>query len=318
MKTLGITLFTAFALAACNAADDDQRVVGELASDRIELTAEFSEAIVEIIVAEGETVTAGQVLLRQNDARAQARLADATAAYLQSRARMDELLRGPRREQITAARATVEGAAQDFDFRQGELTRIREIHQRGLASDELLDKASANHDASQATLKLRLAQLEELLTGTTIEELAQAEQAVEQMAARRETAKIDVDRHAITAPVDGIVDSRLFEIGERPGNGQPLLVMLGGEQPYARVYIPEHLRVQITVGTAAQIHIDGLTDPIAGRVRWVASEAAFTPYFSLTERDRGRLSFVAKIDISGDRERLPDGVPVEVEFDLDH
>ena len=60
-------------------------------------------------------------------------------------------------------------------------------------------------------------------------------------------------------------------------------------------------------------------NPVAidGRVRWVASEAAFTPYFALTERDRGRLSFVAKIDITEDRERLPDGVPVEVEFLLD-
>ena len=44
--------------------------------------------------------------------------------------------------------------------------------------------------------------------------------------------------------------------------------------------------------------------------------AAFTPYFALTERDRGRLSYLAKIDITENRERLPDGVPVEVEFVL--
>ena len=51
-----------------------------------------------------------------------------------------------------------------------------------------------------------------------------------------------------------------------------------------------------------------------GRVRWIASDPAFTPYFALTERDRGRLSYVAKVDITEQRERLPDGVPVEVEF----
>ena len=45
------------------------------------------------------------------------------------------------------------------------------------------------------------------------------------------------------------------------------------------------------------------------------NEAAFTPYFALTERDRGHLSYVAKIDLDVDGERLPDGVPVEVEIE---
>ena len=317
MKEVFIILIAAGALTACGPQDDSYRVVGELASDRIELTAEFNEPVVEIIVAEGAAVLAGQPLLRQNDARARARLAEATALYLHSKARMDEMLRGPRSEQITAARATVEGATQDLDFRQSEQLRISEIHKRGLASTEALDRANAALDASQANLKLRLAQLEELLAGTTAEELAQAEQAVNQNAARRDAAQIDVDRHIIIAPVDGVLDSRLFETGERPGIGQPVLVMLGGEQPYARVYVPEQLRVQIATGTKAKIVVDGLDTPIAAKVRWIASESAFTPYFALTERDRGRLSFVAKVDILEQRERLPDGVPVEVEFELD-
>jgi len=317
MKQVFMILIAALALTACDTQDDSHRVVGELASDRIELTAEFNEPVVAILVAEGTAVLSGQPLLHQDDARARARLAEAKALYLQSKARMDEMLRGPRSEQITAARATVEGATQDLNFRQSEQLRISEIHQRGLASTEALDRANAALDASQANLKLRLAQLEELLAGTTAEELAQAEQAVNQNAARRDAAQIDVDRHVLVAPVDGVLDSRLFETGERPGIGQPVLVMLGGEQPYARVYVPEQLRVQIATGTKAQIFVDGLDTPIAAEVRWIASESAFTPYFALTERDRGRLSFVAKVDILEQRERLPDGVPVEVEFELD-
>lgn len=121
----------------------------------------------------------------------------------------------------------------------------------------------------------------------------------------------------MTSPVDGVLDSRLFEIGERPGVGQPAMIVLGKTQAYARVYIPESLRVRVQPGTKTKIYVDGMDAPIAGRVRWVASEAAFTPYYALTERDRGRLSYVAKIDITEDRERLPDGVPVEVEFLLD-
>ena len=317
MKQQLLILISALALAACSPTEDEFRVVGELASERIELTAEFNEPIVEIAVGEGESVSIGQVLLRQNDARAQARLADADAAHLQTEARLDELVRGPRREKIAAGRANVEGATQDLEFRQGEQERIVDIHARGLASAEALDRANAMLDAAQANLKLRLAQLGELLAGTTIEELAQAEQSVKQSAARRDSAQIDVERHTYVAPADGVLDSRLFEMGERPGVGQPILVLLAGEQPYARVYVPEILRVRVGPGTEASIHVDGMETPVRGRIRWIASEPAFTPYFALTERDRGRLSYIAKIDIVEERDRLPDGIPVDVEFELD-
>ncbi|MFQ5609363.1 MAG: HlyD family secretion protein, partial [Woeseiaceae bacterium] len=148
----------------------------------------------------------------------------------------------------------------------------------------------------------------------TVEELSQAEQAVKQAQARRDNARVDLERHTIRAPTDGIADSRLFELGERPAPGQPVMILLGGKQAYARVYIPESMRVRVDAGTDATIYVDGLDEVLDGRVRWVATEAAFTPYFALTERDRGRLSYVAKVDIVGSRDRLPDGVPVEVEF----
>ncbi len=299
-------------IGACDSTSGDNRVVGELASDRIELTAEVAEPISEILVAEGESVTAGQVLMRQNSARAIARLAESEAALGQVQARLDELVRGPRSEQISAARASVNGAGDELKFRRADYARVQEIFAKNLASPELLDRAKAALDAAEANNDLRRAQLQELLSGTTIEELAQAEQAVKQAAARRDLLEVDLARHDIIAPVDGIVDSRLFELGERPAPGKALLIMLPGEQPYARVYVPEHLRVQITVGMPAMIYVDGLDEAINGRVRWVASEAAFTPYFALTERDRGHLTFLAKVDIAEERPRLPDGVPTEV------
>ncbi|MBT8082943.1 MAG: HlyD family efflux transporter periplasmic adaptor subunit [Gammaproteobacteria bacterium] len=304
-------------LAGCADSDDTNRAVGELASDRIELTAESVEPISAILVAEGEPVAAGQALVEQDDRRARARLAEAEANVGQLQARLDELVRGPRAELVAAARANLEGATQELEFREQEMDRTREVHARGLASPEALDRAQAALDAAQANVKLRLAQLEELLTGTTVEELAQAEQAVKQAQARRDAASIDLERHTVRSPVAGIADSRLFELGERPNPGQPVMIVLAGTQPFARVFVPERLRVGVSSGTKVRVFVDGLDTALDGRVRWVASEAAFTPYFALTERDRGHLSYVAKIDLDVDGNRLPDGVPVEVEFPVD-
>jgi HlyD family secretion protein len=310
-------MLTALFLAGCGAADNPDLVVGELASDRIELTAETNEPITAIRVTEGAAIAANQVLVEQDARRAAARLAEAEAVLGQVQARLDELVRGPRAELINAARANVEGATRELEFRESEMERTREVHARGLISPEALDQAQAALDAAQAGLKLRLAQLEELLAGTTIEEIAQAEHAVKQAGARRDQAQVDLERHTLRAPVAGVADSRLFELGERPNPGQPIMIVLGGDQPYARVYVPERLRVNVAPGTAARVFVDGLETPLDGRVRWVASDAAFTPYYALTERDRGRLTYATKIDLDVGGPRLPDGVPVEVEFIFD-
>ena len=313
-RTQLLALLAVLLGSACSSEPDAMRIVGELASDRVELTAEAGEPILEILVAEGEEVAAGQVLMKQDARRATARLAEAKAAFLQSQARLDELLRGPRSELIAAARANAAGAAQELAFRRSEFTRAKEIHERKLASEEALDSAKAALDAALANDELRRAQLQELLSGTTVEELAQAEQAVAQTAARRDLLAVDVERHQTVAPVSGIVDSRLFEVGERPSPGQAILILLPGEQPHARVYIPEELRLSVRVGSTVKVIIDGMPEMLDGRVRWVANEAMFTPYFALTERDRGHLTYAAKIDIDTDGDRLPDGVPVSVEL----
>jgi HlyD family secretion protein len=304
------------AVSGCQPTDSGRRVVGQLESDRIEMAADAAEPIVQIHVVEGQEVPEGKLLLRQDTARIEARLEEAEATLAQSRARLGELTRGPRKEQIAAARAGAAGAMRDVEFRKTEHARAERLHRQNLASEESVDRAQAALDAANADLEVQEAQLDELLEGTTVEELRQAESAVHQVEARIAFLKVESQRHSTFAPADGVVDSILFEPGERPSVGQPMVIFLSGAQPYARVYVPESLRVSVVPGTEARIVVDGLPQPLPGRVRWVSSEPAFTPYFALTERDRGRLSFAAKVDIDrgSNARRLPDGVPVEVEF----
>ncbi len=312
-----LALSIAVAVTACGSANTDSRIVGQLASDRIEIRAEVFEPIVEIAVTEGQRVSSGDLLLRQDDRRILSRIRETEAALAQSQARLDELIRGPRKEQIDAGRANVDGGRRELEFRKIEYRRAKQIFERELASPDRLDRAKAALDRAETTLEFESARLQEMLSGTTAEELAQARQAVQQVETRLASLQVDLDRHRPQAPVDGIIDSRRYELGEQPAIGQPMLILLSGAQPYARIYIPESQRVHVRPGTEALIYVDGLAEPLEGAVRWVSSEAAFTPYFALTEYDRGRLSFLAKVDILGDRSRLPDGVPVEVQLILD-
>jgi HlyD family secretion protein len=59
--------------------------------------------------------------------------------------------------------------------------------------------------------------------------------------------------------------------------------------------------------------VDGIAEPLAGTVRYISAEAAFTPYYALTQKDRTRLSYLAEVTLDDARAAaLPAGIPVQV------
>ncbi|MSQ92915.1 MAG: HlyD family secretion protein [Gammaproteobacteria bacterium] len=135
------------------------------------------------------------------------------------------------------------------------------------------------------------------------------------MPARAQVAELELGlaRHTIRAPRAGIVDALPYELGERPPRGAPVAVLLAAGQPYARVFIPEPMRASVKAGSPAMVRIDGTDRDWRGEIRFVSSEAAFTPYYALNERDRSRLSFLAEVVLTEpEAASLPTGMPVEV------
>lgn len=290
------------------------QALGQLESDRIELVAEFSEVITAIEVIEGETLAAGATVLRQDGARIDLQIEESLANIRRIEAILAEQISGPRVETIDAARANVEAAQIEQAYRGQELNRLTGLRERSLTSAESVDAAQNLLNAARARVELVSAQLAELLAGTRSEQIDQTNSQLAQARAQLASLELNKRRLLITATAGGVVDSLLFEVGERPRVGDVVAVLLGGEQPYARLYIPEPMRVQIRPGSQLQVAVDGLPNTLTGTVRRIASEAAFTPYFALNERDRGRLSYVAEVALPSMPERLPDGVPVQAVF----
>lgn len=288
-------------------------MVGTLERDRVELKVESDEPIIAIHVEDGQRVTAGTLVLEQDPTRATARLAQNVALREQAAARLAELVRGPRPETISVARARLE-ASKVLEFNAGEnLERTREIFARGLSSQGRLDTAETNYKTAVAQVKADTEALDRLLNGTTVEELDQATAALESAQAQEQQARLDLDRTQLRAPIDGVVDKVLFQIGERPAPGTTVAVQLNSSRIFARVYVPEHLRARVIPGSKLVVRIDGVNKELTGRVRWVSSDASFTPYFALTEHDRSRLSYLAEIDVP-DAGDLPTGLPLQVDF----
>lgn len=301
-------------LAACSNSTS-LPLPGTLERDRIDLVAQAPEPVVDRPVEEGARVAKGDVLLRLDDTRAQAQLSEAQAAYDQAAARLQEAVNGPRKQDIAAARARLKGAVGNFETAQREYARSRDLAKADVRSQSALDRARAALDSARAERDSAQAALDQLLEGTRQETLAQARAAVAQTRGALAAAKLDAERLTVRAPRAGIVDSLPYQLGERPPTHATVAVLLGATPVYAEFYLPEPLRARVHAGDHAVVHVDGRDQALTGHVTFIASEAAFTPYYALTERDRSRLAYRAKVVVDAEgADNLPAGVPVTVDF----
>lgn len=273
------TLFVAplvLGLTACGSGGTGLPLTGTLERDRMDLVAEAQEPIVQIAVHEGDRVKAGDLILRLDTSLFSTQVTQAQSARDQAAAR------------LPGADATFTRTQKDFD-------RFQQLVRQGTRPASDLDQARDALDNARAARNAAAAAL------------AQTQAALDQ-------AKISLDRLSLHAPRDATVDSLPYHLGERPPARAVVAVLLDASAAYAQVYIPEPLRAKVAAGSQATLKFDGIDKTYAGTLRYVAQDASFTPYYSLTERDRSRLAYLAKVYLQGDASALPSGAPVSVDF----
>lgn len=300
-------------VVGCSGNDAPREMHGTLERDRLELVAESNERIVELHVREGDTVATGDLLLRQEAGTMQARLDQSRAALVEAERRLADVVAGPRQREIDEARAALGGAASSFATEQKEYERVDALVERKLLSASSRDQARARRDAALAARDEARARLRLLEEGTRPEQVQQARAAVDRARASLAELETSAARYEVRAPRDGRIEALPYKLGERPPSGAPVVVMLADGVPYARIYVPEPLRAQVTAGRVVNVTMDGVDGSLHGVVRYVSAEAAYTPYYALTQKDRSRLSFLAEVALDDPKAAsLPVGLPVQV------
>ena len=293
------------------------QALGTLEYDRITLPAPAAERIVDIAVHEGEMVQGGARVLTLEQVRGDAQLAAAQAEVALRRQALAELRNGARTEDIEQARAHLAAATAQARDAGAYYQRVSPLGQKQLVAASEVDRARAAAANAQAQVAAAQAALAELRNGTRPEQVAQAQAALAAAEAQAQAQAVTTGRLDLLAPRAGRIDSLPYRLGDEAPVGAPLAVLLVGDAPHARVYVPEALRAQVRVGGAATVRVgaDGARQ-FPGRVRMVRSEPVFTPYFALSGKDASRLSFLAEVQLEGEGVGdLPAGLPLRVEFD---
>jgi HlyD family secretion protein len=309
-------LFSVLMCMACLAActKESSGALGTLEFDRLTLPAPAAERVIAVTVREGEHVEAGQSLLALDPAHTQAQLAAALAQEQQQREVLAELRAGPRNEDIAKARADLAAIQVQARDAHRYYERLIPLGSGNDVAASDLDHARAAAESADGQVAAARAALDVLLHGTRPEQLAQAEAALAAAIAQADAQKVLLGKLNMVAPRAGRVDSIPYKLGDQAPVGAPLLILLAGDAPYARIYVQEPMRAKVHVGDVMRVHVDGRDTAYLGKLRMIRSEPEFTPYYALVGEDAARLSYIAEVALGPDAASLPAGLPVHVEY----
>ena len=301
--------------AACDGSDDELVVRGWVEGREVDVGPMTSGRLLDVRVEEGDTVEAGDTIaLLSRDATA-AEAAVARARVDAASARLREVERGARAEDVAAARADLEGAEAEYARAARELRRVESLDTASFVSAQELDdmrtavlRAASRRDvAREALARLR--------AGATREQVDAARSELAAARAALTGAESIEEELLVIAPVSGPVLLRAFEPGEIVAAGAPLVTLLAGNERWVRVWLPQRALGAVTTGTPARVRIDGIADAtFDATVTAVAMRAEFTPRVALTEDERADLMYAVRLRVDDPSDVLRVGLPVEARF----
>ncbi len=200
-------------------------------ASRVELGSTLTGRVLEVAVAEGALVKAGDVLVRLESDELLASLAQSQAGERQAAARLAGL-------RSTGRSAVQAGVAQAESVRlaaQAELKRTLDLVAKGFLSEARLDEVRRAAAVAQAQLDAARAQSAANAEPGT--DVAQAQAQLALASAARAAAEARLAEAVLTAPADARVLSRLVEPGQivQPGRALLGLALAGPLQLVAQV-----------------------------------------------------------------------------------
>jgi HlyD family secretion protein len=328
--TAGIALLAAVT-AACGtrATDSPARASGYVEATDVRVASRIGGRIAAVNVQEGQRVEAGAVVATLSPVDIDLALARIRTERAQAAAQLNLLLAGPRPEDIRLGEAQAAAASADQHAAETELAsarideaRFQQLMDRNAGVAKQRDDAVARRQLAEARVHAAAERLsaarvtvERLKAGARPEEVAGARAKVATVDAQTAILEHDRAETTITAPISGIVASRLVEPGELVAAGAPIVLVVDLDRAWASVYLEETLVPQVRVDQPATVITDA-GDRIDGRVTFISPKAEFTPRNVQTANERAKLVYRIKVAVDNSKGVLKPGMPVEVDLGL--
>ena len=311
---------------------------GRIEGDHYTVASKWPGRVIALLAREGDQVQAGQPLIQLDDAQTRAKLKQAQAAEAAIQAQLtlaqtqlDVFTQSVALKIATAKAGVVHAQAQLEAAKATERQKKRDAERYHV----LLQKNTIRKlQSEQADLawKVALANLKTARTGLVQaqKQLAEAELGREQIKAQQDKVKAVAAQlkqaHAavlevqstlndltIKAPAAGVITTRMANLGEVVSAGRALFDIVDLDQLYLKVYIPEKQIGKVRLNLPARIYTDAFPNqPLPATVRYIASQAEFTPKEVQTPDERVKQVYAVKLYLDQNpQHRYTPGLPAD-------
>ncbi len=208
---------------------------------------------------EGDFVVATQAIANLDNRQLLARIQQLNAETMATKARRDEMIKGPRVQAIRSADANVDDLEQQLENAKLDFDRAETLLPKGAVSQQEYDQAKYRVSTLSARKQAALAQLEELNVGTRIEQVDAAEAALLGAQAANLLAEHDLDDCTLRAPFSGTITQRMVDEGAVLESGQPVVELVESQYLEFRVGLPVELVRTMNIGDTFQVKIDKIS-----------------------------------------------------------
>jgi HlyD family secretion protein len=310
---LGACGFIAWYFLRDNGSSDGRVFVsGNIEAIEVDLSFRISGQVKTRPVDEGDRIKNGQVVATLDTDTLEALQGAASAEVANTRAVLDELEEGTRKEEIEMARAQLKAA-------ESKLKNAKDEYERYLPLFKEKAISPSTFDIRDTALKVATEEYNNALKALEKNETGPREQQIRSARSRWERAKwdlnrieLDIEHSVIRSPVSGVVLVKATEVGEVVLPGATVMTVAAIDEVWLKGYVSERDLGRVKLGQNAEISIDTYPGKIyPGVVTFISSRAEFTPKNVQTKEERIKQVYRVKITIQNPQQDLKIGMPAE-------
>jgi HlyD family secretion protein len=303
------------------------RASGYVEAMEVRVAPEVGGRVLSVAVDEGDRVSAGAAIVTIDTSDTELAIRRVEAERSQAAAQLRLLQAGARPEEIRqagaqaeSARAEIVGAEAELQAAAADVTRFEALFAKNAGSRKQRDDAVTRRDVAAA----RVAAARErsraateaaagLRAGARREEIAAAQARIEAVDAQLASMRKSLADAKLTAPVGGIVTSRLVDPGEMVAPRTPVVVITDLDRAWANVYVDEPVVPRLALGQPITLVTDA-GQRLEGKITFISPKAEFTPRNVQTAEERTKLVYRIKVTTDNRQGILKSGMPVEAEL----
>ena len=315
LAVAGVAVFVGWGLVRERGGDEILAANGTIEATEVEVSSKLPGRIAQLLVKEGDTARANQIIARLDASEIEAEVAQHQAAWARAEAQLKELLAGSRVEEIEEARANLQQAEDNLKLARDDWDRFDNLFKEGAISAQERDRAKNKVEVAVSQVKAARERYQMIRIGPRPEVIEAARHERDRARAALGAAQVRLRDSTILAPLAGTVMSKRAEQGEIVNPGFPIVILIDPDDLWLRVYIPESEIGLVKLGQLASIAVDSFPKrKFEGKVIEISPKAEFTPRTVQTKKERVNLVFGVKISLDNRERLLKPGMPADAEI----